>query len=111
MRWFGLCASLFVAVSAVPAMAANVSNGRFETGDYSGWAGGGVDDFFGIVTDAFGVPAIQGQHSALIVELDEPSSCMVADPWSSCSSADPWAASPITAASRESPQNHGGDAR
>ena len=69
-------ASLLLA--AFSSSAAPIVNGRFETGTFSGWTGGGI--YTAVVDSTAGGPMIQGQYSALLVSRVQPGTCDF-DPW------------------------------
>ena len=86
-------AAVLISLSAVQyAQADGITNGRFETGDFSGWTLGGNDVFPGgdfsayhtITGTGFGLGPIQGTSSALVVSRASTGGLPCSIPISAC---------------------------
>ena len=69
-------------LAAFGSSAAPIVNGRFETGTFNGWSGGGNTSlgYSAVVDSSAGGPMIQGQYSALLVSIGPGNNCDF-DPW------------------------------
>jgi hypothetical protein len=72
-------------------LAAPITNGGFETGNFSGWGGSA---FGAVVSNAFPASPLQGNHSALLVSRGSQPAAGPTGPTEGCAS-DPWIRDPV----------------